>query len=417
MNIAEILKNSSGRISTDSRAIGVGDIFIALPGDKFDGHNFVSDVLNRGASVAIVQNLVDTAPVEKQIVVPDAFTAYLKFGEYFRNQFHGKIIALTGSAGKTTTKEELKQIIGAQKKVYATMGNFNNRIGVAKTLIEMDMNADVAIIEIGMNHASEIAEIVKYVRPDIAIVTNIYPMHIEFFIDGLNGIANAKSEIFNTGAIAVINRDANLSDVLINNARSCECKIELFGKDNENFPDMPEHFQYNAGCVMKIAELLNMDLDAARESVLGFDALPGRGKKHKIKLGDNAEFILIDDSYSGQPESMKIAIKNLAKIQGRKIAIIGKMAELGDYSVIAHTEIGKLLADKDIDIVIGVGDETRDTLAQLKQSQKQFYFDNSVDVLKFLQNDFICDGDVMLVKGSHYASAVYKIVDVFISDK
>src|SRR5574344_1077435 len=170
-NIAEILSKIK-TISTDSRTAGQGDLFIAIVGEKFDGHNFVADVIARGAEFAIVSKPIDNVPTDKQIIVPDTKKAYLEIGEYMRNKLSElKVIALTGSAGKTTTKEMLKHVLSKFANVYATHANFNNDIGVAKTLCEIPSDAQIAIVEIGMSHTGEIANIVPHVRPDIAIVT------------------------------------------------------------------------------------------------------------------------------------------------------------------------------------------------------------------------------------------------------
>ena len=463
-------------ISTDSRTAGEGDLFIAIPGEKFDGHEFVAEVLSRGAAAAVVSRIVEGAPRDRQILVPDTKEAYLKIGGWVRQQSKAKVIALTGSAGKTTTKEELKFILSKFANVYATTGNFNNDIGVPRTLCAMPADADIAIIEIGMSHAGEIARIVPYVAPDIAIVTNVYPMHIEFFPDGLPGIARAKAEIFSglkPGGIAVVNSDANHSALLIMAVKPPPCggvdalvsrvgggqrKSELspptgsklptppqggsltaeiicFGKQNilsisdykvrakignhecEFETSAPgEHHVYNALCVLTVVDVLGFDVARAAEFIKDFDVLPGRGKTHQLPLAGGGNYMLIDESYSAQPESLKIAIKNLDAMPtcGRKIAVIGKMAEIGEKSQEMHQEIGRLLAQADIDVVIGVCPETRDILAQLRPDQQQFYFENAQPVAEFLTGTLLRDGDTVLIKGSHYGSRLFETVDKLI---
>ena len=221
--IAEIVNSASNvidaeieNVSSDSRDIRNGDLFIAIKGEKFDGHDFVPEVIKNGAVAAIVEKLVPDVPAIRQIVVPDALEAYGKIGAYVRSQFNGTVIGLTGSAGKTTTKEEIKFILSKFAPVYATSGNFNNNVGVPRTLCNLDMNARYAVIEMGMSAKGEISQLVGWVKPDIAIVTNVYPMHIEFFPD-FESIAEAKAEIFEglkDGGTAVINADTNFAEIL-----------------------------------------------------------------------------------------------------------------------------------------------------------------------------------------------------------
>ena len=200
--LAEIVNSSSKvieceieNICTDSRKVQPGDLFIAVKGEKFDAHDFVPQVIGQGAALALVERLVDGVPAERQLVVENALHAYGLIGSYIRSQFKGKVIGLTGSAGKTTTKEELKFVLSLFGKTYATAGNHNNQVGVPITLCGLDMGADYAIIEMGMSAKGEIEELVSFVKPDAAIVTNVYPMHIEFF-DNVERIAEAKAEIF-----------------------------------------------------------------------------------------------------------------------------------------------------------------------------------------------------------------------------
>ena len=193
-----------------------GDLFIAIKGEKNDGHLFVADVLAKGANLVVVDHLIEDVPENRQIVVSDTIKAYGQIGAYNRSLFKGVVIGLTGSAGKTTTKEEIKFALSKFGKVYATSGNFNNHIGVPATLCNMDMSADYAIVEMGMSAKGEIENLVSYVEPDVAIITNVYPMHIEFF-PNFEGIAEAKAEIFKhlkKGGLAIINEDTNFASLL-----------------------------------------------------------------------------------------------------------------------------------------------------------------------------------------------------------
>ncbi|MDR1207145.1 MAG: UDP-N-acetylmuramoyl-tripeptide--D-alanyl-D-alanine ligase [Rickettsiales bacterium] len=431
---------SLDKISTDSRTVGKGDLFIAIDGDNFDGHDFVADVINdKGAAAAIVQKPVVGVASDRLIIVPDTKRAYLQIGNYVRTHSGAKIIALTGSAGKTTTKEELKFILSKFARTYATEKNFNNTIGVAQTLCNIPHDAEIAIIEIGMSHAGEIAELVPFIAPDIAIVTNVYPMHLENFAN-LNGIAHAKAEIFSGLApdgIAIINGDSMHADILTAAAHEKTNNIVEYGKkdlisvsESENLIKVSsdigdksvsfalsgagEHHVSNALCVLNVVNVLGIDVASAAGTLKDFGALDGRGKTHALELQNGGKWTLIDESYSAQPESLKFAIKTLNKIKaaGRKIAVIGKMAEIGTQSQEMHIEIGRVLSDTDIDIVIGICPETKDILSQLSDGMfEKYYFENNDGLENFLTGELLRAGDVVLIKGSHYGSKLFKTVE------
>ncbi len=427
--IAEILGSPSNvidaeieNVSSDSRDIRSGDLFVAIKGEKFDGHDFVADVIAKGAAIAIVEKLIPEVPAIRQIVVPNALEAYGRLGAYVRSQFKGTVIGLTGSAGKTTTKEEIKFILSKFAPVYATSGNFNNGIGVPRTLCNMDMNAKFAVIEMGMSAKGEISQLVSWVKPDIALITNVYPMHIEFF-PNFRGIAEAKAEIFEglkQGGTAIINEDTNFAEILEQRAKEHGAKIVKFGRDTHPAVEFEpaqegEHHLYNAWCALTVAEVLGLDVAKAASYIKDFGALEGRGKQWKLKLPQGT-YTLIDDSYSGQPEAMKLGIEALAKMKmpGRKIVVLGKMAELGNMSQAKHIEIGKVVAANGIDVAVGVCPEMKDMLAQLPDSIEQHYFENKDGVDEFLLNNLLQNNDTVLIKGARYSSELYKVTEALI---
>ena len=444
--IAEILCSVSNpideeieNISTDSRNIKRGDLFVAIRGEKFDGHDYVAEVLEKGACVVIVDKLMSEIPSVRQILVDDTLKAYGKIGAYVRSLYKGVVIGLTGSSGKTTLKEELKHVLKKFAPISATEGNFNNFIGVPRSLCDLDMGSEYAIIEMGMSAKGEISYLTSLVKPDIAIVGNVYPMHIEFFEDGIKGIAKAKAEIFeglSEKGVAIVNGDAMEVDILKEKAYKYALDVVLFGKDNivnveelsegekveakidgkkisYNLSTKGEHFVCNSLCVLSVVSALGLDLNKAAEFLTDFAELPGRGKHHKLKLETGVEFMLIDDSYSGQPEAMIFAIKGLSNIQnmGRKIALVGKMGELGKFSKEKHIDVGKALKEFGIDIVIGVGEPVKDALMQLDKKTEQYYFETFDGVKEFLVNKVLQNNDVLLIKGSHYGSQVYKVAE------
>lgn len=411
-------------LSIDSRKVLPGDLFIAIRGNKFDAHDFAQEVLEKGAALLLVDHLIAGIPSDRQIVVDDTLEAFGLIGAYHRSLFKGTVIGLTGSAGKTTTKEEIKSALSQFGKVFATIGNFNNFIGVPITLCNLDFDADYAVIEMGMSAKGEIEKLVSYVKPDIAVITNVYPMHIEFFAD-FEGIAEAKAEIFSglkKGGTAIINEDTNFAELLEQKAKENETKVVKFGKNNHIGNDLSlscqgEHYLYNAWCVLALINVLGLDVKKAQAVLENFGALPGRGMQHKLKLALGGSYTLIDDSYSGQPEAMKLGIRALDKMktEGRKIVVLGKMAELGETSQACHQEIGKVLADSSIDVVVGVNPEMKDMLAELPADKEQYYFENREGLDEFLLNKLLQNNDIVLIKGARYSSEMYKVAEILIN--
>ena len=410
------------RISTDSRQISPTTLFIALKGERFDGHDFVADVIKNGCPLAVVERKIDGVPAEKLLIVEDTLKAYGKIGAYNRSLYKGTVIGLTGSAGKTTTKEEIAFLLSQFAPVYATKGNHNNFIGVPQSLCELDMNSRYAVIEMGMSAKGEIAYLTSLVQPDVAVITNVYPMHIEFF-ENFEGIARAKAEIFQgltPNGTAIINADTNFADILESEALKYCNNILKFGKNidiDANFETAQpgEQYVYNAWCALTVVKALGLDVAKAAAYVKDFGALDGRGKQHRLNLPAGGSYTLIDDSYSGQPEAMMLAIKALEQMPiengGRKIAVLGKMAELGNTSQARHIEVGRLLAQTGIDIVVGVCEEMKDMLAQLPKSKTQYYFADKNGVADFLLNKLLQNNDIVLIKGARYSSKLYQVTE------
>lgn len=402
-------------VSTDSRKVDEHTLFVALKGEKFDGHDFILDVLKKGAAV-VSEKEIEGTDKERVLVVRDSLKALGKIAQYNRRQYKGTVIGLTGSSGKTTTKEELKAALSMYAPTYATSANFNNFIGVPRSLLDMDMNSKYAVIEMGMSALGEIDYLTHLVEPDIALVTNVYPMHLEF-LKTTENIAKAKSEIFSglkPNGTAVYNEDTNHAGILRTAAEKVTGKVYAFGKNHHaeaklNLSEPGEHCLYNAWAVLAVIQALDLPLNPAVDAINAFTAPEGRGKKYQINL-NGKKFLLIDNSYSGGPDATVMAVNSLGalEVKGRKIAVLGKMAELGDYTKEAHKRVGEALRNNHIDVVIGVCEETKDILSELDAHTEQHYFDNIDGVSEFLQNDILQNGDAVLIKGSHYSSQVYK---------
>ena len=421
--IQKVIDAPINKISTDSRNISSKTLFIALKGEHFDGHDFVSEVIQKGCPAAVVSHYIEGVPTERQILVEDTLKAYGTIGAFNRSKFKGIVIGITGSAGKTTTKEEIAFLLSHFGRCYASKGNHNNMVGVPETLCNMDMKAEYAVIEMGMSAPGEISYLSKLVSPDIAVITNIYPMHIEFF-KNLEGIARAKAEIFegfkDSSGIAIYNEDSDYSELLGFLANAYTDNVITYGKYSHPlcaFTTANEgiQYKYNAWCALTVINAMGLDENKAAKYIKEFEALPGRGKKYELTF-DKGKYTLIDDSYSGQPESMILAIKNLHQSQtkGRKIVVLGKMAELGQTSKARHEEVGKILAASNINIIVGVCPEMKDMLAQLPTDKEQYYFDNKDKVAEFLLNKLLQNEDTVLIKGARYSSQMYKVAEQLI---
>jgi UDP-N-acetylmuramoyl-tripeptide--D-alanyl-D-alanine ligase len=414
----EIIETTIKDISTDSRKLSPNTLFIAIKGEKFDGHDFIKDVL-KTAPLVISDHAIVDAPSSRVIVVKDTLKALGALASYNRSLYKGTVIALTGSSGKTTTKELLKTALSNYGKTYATSGNFNNHIGVPRSLLDIEMDSQFAIIEMGMSALGEISYLTSLTKPDIALLTNVYPMHIEY-LKTLENIALAKSEIFqglSPQGIAIYNQEASLTSIIHQEAQKYTSNIHTYSTQDDilnqlNLADNSPHCQSNASAVLKVISLLNLNPEKSFESINNFTAPEGRGKKHNLTINNNS-ITLIDDSYSGQPDAMKLAIKSLgsSKTSGRKIALLGKMSELGDYSITAHKEVGQTLKENNIDIVIGVCEETKDILSELSPITERYYFDDHTEVSDFLITKLLKNNDTILIKGSHYSSKVYMVAN------
>jgi UDP-N-acetylmuramoyl-tripeptide--D-alanyl-D-alanine ligase len=432
-------------ICFDSRIAKRGDLFFALIGEAgADGHAYVAKALEAGAVAAVVHQLVPGVSADQLLMVADTQKALEDIGRYQRRQFKGKVIAVTGSAGKTSVKEGLRQVLEHFGKTYASAKNFNNHIGTPMSLAKIDHSARFAVLEVGMSHAGEIRALVEQVRPHVATVNSIFPMHMGNFKD-LSGIAYAKAEVYehfvDGQGVAVLNADAPHADILRAQAQKFGAKEVLgFGKNAEakllsavNHADgqtvqanvcgtevefeiqqQGEAHAYNALNILTMCYALGLDVVQAAGHLAELSALEGRGKTYTLPLPQGGEFTLIDDSYTGQPDAMIIALNGLAqwpmKPGGRRIALLGQMAELGEFSVPQHKRVGQTIAALPIDVVWGIGERIKDTLGELPARVEQRYFENKDGMAERLLDELLQPNDVLLVKGAHYSSRVFEVV-------
>lgn len=423
-------------ISIDSRSLQPGDAFFAIKGEAMDGHDFATAAIKAGAGVLVVAEgkLPSlgrlTAPI---IVVEDVLVALEKLGVAARARSQAKIIAVTGSAGKTTTKEALRHVLSAVGKVHASAQSFNNHWGVPLTLARMPDNCDYAVFEIGMNHPDEIRPLVKMVRPHVAIVTMIAAAHLGFFRN-LDEIAKAKAEIFEglepEGA-AVLNRDDGrfkLLDKMAHaagvehvygfgeNARStfkltkCELHADhsdiaarIGGHDMIARIGAPgRHMVQNVLAVLGAAQLVGADLNKVALALADLSAERGRGKRHVLRH-PGGPITLIDESYNANPASMAaaMALLNATPVtgEGRRIAVLGDMLELGDHSAKLHAALADLIVGTGTQTVFLGGPEMR-ALAEALPGDIKMEYRAGVEQLKPVLLAALKPGDVVMIKSS-----------------
>ena len=431
------LPDTIGGISIDTRTLEPGDAFFAIKGDRFDGHNFATAAMAAGAGLMVVaeEKLPSLGRLSMpMIVVADVLKALEKVGAAARKRSKAKIIAVTGSAGKTTTKEMLRVALGAAGKVHAADKSFNNHWGVPLTLARLPADSDFAVFEIGMNHPGEIRPLVKLVRPHIAIITLIAPAHLGHF-KSLEEIAQAKAEIFEgvePGGYAVVNRDdprwklleaaaksagiANIHGFGANaraNFKLLSCDLagdhsdftaRIAGKEVSGRIGAPgRHIVQNALAVLGTAKLAGADVAKAASALAGFTAERGRGKRHVLAHKDG-EIVLIDESYNANPVSMKAALELLASApkgeKARRIAVLGDMLELGQHSAKFHTALAQNVVAAEPDIVLLAGKETAALAAALPPAIRSEYREDT-DALKPLLLKMLKGGDTVMIKSSN----------------
>jgi len=430
------LPQSVGGISIDTRSLKAGDAFFAIKGESLDGHDFASAAMAAGAGLLVVAEgklpALGRLNVAK-IVVPDVLKALEQTGIAARARSKAKIVAVTGSAGKTSTKEALRHALSAVGKVHASDKSFNNHWGVPLTLSRLPEDADFAVFEIGMNHAGEIRPLVKMVRPHVALVTLIAAAHLGHFRD-LDEIATAKAEIFEgiePGGTALLNRDDprwKLLDRLARaagvehilgfggharaNVKLAECELgadgsaivaKVGGREVPARIGAPgRHVVYNALAVLGTADLVGADLHKVAAALATLTLESGRGRRHELAL-PGGSISLIDESYNANPASMKAALELLTAApvhaRGRRIAVLGDMLELGNHAVKLHAGLAELIKGTNIDLVLLAGPEMKALAEKLADGPKIEYRAN-VDELKPVLLDTVQAGDTVMIKSS-----------------
>lgn len=426
-------------VSIDSRALAPGELFVALRGPRQDGHAFVADAFARGAVAAVVAE--DALAAEGPLVrVADTHAALQALGRAARARSRARVAAVTGSVGKTGTKEALRFVLEAQAPTHASAASHNNHWGVPLSLARLPAHVAYAVFELGMNRPGEIRALVRQVQPHVALITWVAAAHIGFFPDE-RAIARAKAEIFEAepppetailpadnphfGLLREVAGQAGVGRILCFgtaphadaamlaadlNAAGSRVRARILGRELRFRLAVPgAHWVQNSLAVLLTCAALGADLEAAADRLAGFTPPRGRGAHFEIALPDGGAATLIDDSYNANPASMRAAFATLALYTGRRIVVLGDMAELGAHASALHAGLGPDIEAAGIDLVFMCGEQMRH-LRDALPSRVRGVWSTSVEELVEPVRRSLRAGDVVLVKGSN-ASGMGRLVE------
>lgn len=415
-------------VAIDSRAVRPGDLFVAIVGDRLDGHAYVADAFAAGAVAAVVHRQPDGVQADdpRLLTTDDTLAGLRALADAARNRASALIVAVTGSVGKTGTKEMLRLAFGALGSCHASEGNLNNHWGAPLSLARMPRDVAFAVFELGMNHAGEISDLTAQVRPHVAIITRIAAAHTEFF-DSIEGIADAKAEIFEgltTSGVAILNADDPLTERMAPKAAAHpivrfgeaeEADVRLTGLelgedgvaveaqiDGESLRwrlGAPgRHWAQNSLAVIAAVKVLGGDLDAAAAALGAVRPPAGRGERRQVN-----GFQLIDESYNASPAAVVAAFDTLALAKplngGRRVVMLGDMLELGDRSASDHADLAKAFVAAGLDIAHAAGPNARHFLNALPGASRGQWAETADDLAADAET-LVGSGDVVLVKGS-----------------
>ena len=433
-------------VTFDSRAVGKGDLFFALSGETTDGHGFVADALSRGAAAAVVSRDVDGAQ-GILVRVPDTMKALADLGRAARRRSKARIASVTGSVGKTSTKDALRAMLSAQAPTSASMASYNNHVGVPVSLARLPRDARYGVFEIGMNHPGEIEPLARQVEAHAGVVTNVGPVHIGH-MGSEEAVADEKGCLFAgmaEGAVAVLNRDSHHYERLVGKARhfgvsrivgfgrseaadarlvSCnlqdsgsEVAALLHGRRIEyRLGAAGEHWVLNSVAALAVVEALGADVSSAAATLAGVKASPGRGARRMLKFG-NGTIELLDESYNANPVSVKAMLAVLARTEpqpgGRRILALGDMRELGEGADGYHAGLADAVAASGAAQVFLCGPHMQALWQKLAPAQRGVHRPDSAALAGDLPA-VLRAGDVVAVKGS-LGSKMKIVVDAIVA--
>ena len=423
-------------VSIDTRTLERGDLFFAIKGDARDGHDFVRAAHEKGAAAAVIdeahaRDFPNSGPL---FVVKDVQVALERLGAFSRARTGAYVAAFTGSVGKTSTKDMARVVFSQFGATHFSNASYNNQWGVPLSLARMPASTRYAMFELGMNYAGEIAALVDQVKPHVAVVTRVAPVHLEHFAN-LEAISDAKAEIFGgllEGGVAIVNRDDETYERLARAAATSEAshlftfgsheaadarlisyethdsmgvaEARIFGRRIDFLLNAPgQHIALNALAVLLVAHVFDLDLDQAAAALEGFTPSVGRGQREQLTI-NGGEVTMIDESYNANPTSMRAAFELLKAARtgavGRRIAVLGDMLELGPRSGELHAELGEDLAQANIDLLFTAGPNMARAFYAAPESIRGAHRPTAAELEEPLL-DTLRSGDVVMIKGSN----------------
>ncbi|MBI3275842.1 MAG: UDP-N-acetylmuramoylalanyl-D-glutamyl-2,6-diaminopimelate--D-alanyl-D-alanine ligase [Methylocystis sp.] len=434
-----------GGVSIDTRTLEPGDLFFAIKGDARDGHEFVRAAFEHGAAAAVVDepHASSLAGLGPLFVVRNVQAALERLGATARERSNAYVAAITGSVGKTSTKDMARLVLTRVGETHASAASYNNQWGVPLSLARMPVQARYGVFEVGMNHPGEITPLARMVKPHIAVVTRVAPVHLEYFAS-LEAIADAKAEIFSgvvEGGVAIVNRDDETFDRLVQHARAskaehifsfgagegadarlvayeamgqtAEVEADVFGRRLRYRLGAPgRHFAINSLAALAIAQMLVPDVERAAAALADFTPPRGRGRREKL-LVDGGEATLVDESYNANPTSMRAAFELLAATapegSGRRIAVLGDMLELGAGAAQLHADLAPDLEKANVDLLFTAGPLMAHLFYAAPESMRGAHRSNAQELEEVVLGA-LAGGDVVMIKGSN-GSRMSRIVD------
>lgn len=433
-------------VSIDTRKIKDSEVFIACRGANIDGHTYVKIAFSKNASAAIVEYIpegLSENELAKLILVEDSIRALKDLALFNRARINAKIVAITGSVGKTSTKEAMYTALSVVSNTYCSPGNYNNDLGLLISMASMPLETTSAVFELGMSNVGEMKALTEILQPDVAVITIIAAVHLSNF-DSIEAIANAKAEIFlgmNEKGVVFLNGDNEMYSLLKQKAEQKGIsQIYSFGvskgndshaissKREDNFTLVSAlilgektdykiaaygaHHIVNTLAVLSVVKKLGFDMKKAAKALEGFDNIKGRGKVLKIKINEK-NILLVDDSYNASPESMKAAFSAMAEIKTkdtkRVVAILADMYELGENADNIHKLLFENIKQSKIDKVITVGELMKNLYDTIPEQVRIKHFENYLDAIEGIDK-YIEDMDCVLVKGS-FGTKIHKLVN------
>ena len=434
----------AGGVSIDTRTLQPGDLFVALVAER-DGHEFVAQALEKGAAAAMVSHVPENVDPAKCLLVDDVLPALERLGVAARARTAAKVIAITGSVGKTTAKEMMRKALDGQGKIHAAVASYNNHWGVPLTLARMPTDTEFAVIEIGMSNPGEIVPLAKMTRPHVAMITTIAPAHLEAF-GRIEGIAEEKASIFQglePGGVAVVPFDVGTREILLTGAKAHAAEVVTFGESDgvdlqlsdvmlsegatimrittadggrlAKLSVVGRHYALNAVGVLLAVAATGADLTQAVMALSTWQPVQGRGQRERIALSqtDDIAIELIDDAFNANPASLAAGLEVLAGIEptrgGRRVAVLGDMLELGDDAEAMHAKVVELPSMEAVDLVHTSGPLMAHLQNALPGAKQGLHTEMAREMCRQIVPT-LRPGDVVLVKGSK-GSRVSLVVD------